>query len=217
MCMLYLDLKISKDSSSSLSTVCLTTAIWNVNHIKKVSLFWKSCRTCIRSTFEGVLIKKQKQREMKTLTSAVVQGTKIWKLHVFLRSSQASPQWQSVCKVSKRASLFVASLEQLCSLLFPLDHICYSGWIPVFIHELKLLKVPDPCSCTISQLRELYYSVVSYTPQLHGPLCGNLHLLQQLYAMAWGPRDNLVTKNILSLKENLNNTYIAFPVHKFLV
>ena len=153
MCMLYLDLKISKDSSSSLSTVCLTTAIWNVNHIKKVSLFWKSCRTCIRSTFEGVLIKKQKQREMKTLTSAVVQGTKIWKLHVFLRSSQASPQWQSVCKVSKRASLFVASLEQLCSLLFPLDHIRYSGWIPVFIHELKLLDVSDPGSYTISQLQ----------------------------------------------------------------
>ena len=40
--------------------------------------------------------------------------------------------------------LFVASLEQLCPLLFSLYHIHYSRWIPVFNHELKLLKVSDP-------------------------------------------------------------------------
>ena len=39
--------------------------------------------------------------------------------------------------------LFVASLKQLCPLLFALDHIHYSRWIPVFIHDLKLLKVSD--------------------------------------------------------------------------
>ena len=33
--------------------------------------------------------------------------------------------------------LFVASLKQLCPLLFALDHIHYSRWIPVFILDLK--------------------------------------------------------------------------------
>ena len=40
--------------------------------------------------------------------------------------------------------LLVASLEQLCPLLFALDHTQYSRCIPVFIHDLKLLKVSDP-------------------------------------------------------------------------
>ena len=37
--------------------------------------------------------------------------------------------------------LFVASLEELCPLLFALD---YLRWVTVFIHDLKLLKVSDP-------------------------------------------------------------------------
>ena len=40
--------------------------------------------------------------------------------------------------------LFVASLKQLCPLLFALDHIHYYRWIPVFILNLKLLNVSDP-------------------------------------------------------------------------
>ena len=40
--------------------------------------------------------------------------------------------------------LFVASLKQLCPLLFALDHIHYSRWILVFILDLKLLNVSDP-------------------------------------------------------------------------
>ena len=33
--------------------------------------------------------------------------------------------------------LFVASIKQLCPLLFALDHIHYSRWIPVFILDLR--------------------------------------------------------------------------------
>ena len=40
--------------------------------------------------------------------------------------------------------LFVASLEELCPLLFALDHIHYSRWVSVSIYDLKLLKVSDP-------------------------------------------------------------------------
>lgn len=40
--------------------------------------------------------------------------------------------------------LFVATLEKLCPLLFALDHVHYSRWVPVFVHDLKMLKVSDP-------------------------------------------------------------------------
>ena len=40
--------------------------------------------------------------------------------------------------------LFTAVLEEACPLIFALDHTHYSRWVPVFVHELKLLKVSDP-------------------------------------------------------------------------
>ena len=39
--------------------------------------------------------------------------------------------------------LFIATLEKLCPIVFALDHVHYSRWLPVFVHELKL-KVADP-------------------------------------------------------------------------
>ena len=49
-------------------------------------------------------------------------------------------------KLMKEASfdLLLSSLEELWPLLFSLDHIHYFRWIPVFIHDLKLLKAFDP-------------------------------------------------------------------------
>lgn len=40
--------------------------------------------------------------------------------------------------------LFVSSLEELCPILFSLDHTHYARWIPVFVNDLKVLKVTDP-------------------------------------------------------------------------
>ena len=40
--------------------------------------------------------------------------------------------------------LFIATLDKLCSIVFALDHVHYSRWLPVFVHELKLLKIADP-------------------------------------------------------------------------
>ena len=39
--------------------------------------------------------------------------------------------------------LFIAALEKLCLIVFALDHTHYSRWLPVFVHELKLLKITD--------------------------------------------------------------------------
>ena len=39
--------------------------------------------------------------------------------------------------------LFIATLEKLCPIVFALDHVHYSRWLPVFVHELKLLKVAE--------------------------------------------------------------------------
>ena len=40
--------------------------------------------------------------------------------------------------------MFISFLEKLCPLLFALDHYQYSRWLPVLIHDLKLLKIKDP-------------------------------------------------------------------------
>ena len=40
--------------------------------------------------------------------------------------------------------LFISSLEELCPILFSLDHTHYARWIPVFVNDLKILKVSDP-------------------------------------------------------------------------
>ena len=41
-------------------------------------------------------------------------------------------------------TLFIASLENICPLLFSLDHVHYSRWLPVFVHDIKMLKITDP-------------------------------------------------------------------------
>ena len=56
--------------------------------------------------------------------------------------------------------LLVVSLEQLCPLQFALDHIHYSKWLPVFMHDLKLLKILDPALYhSFSKGRENWYSI----------------------------------------------------------
>ena len=42
----------------------------------------------------------------------------------------------------KRFSLYVEVLEKLTPLFFALDHVNYSSWMPVHIHDMKSLPEP---------------------------------------------------------------------------
>ena len=133
-------------SSYGLKTVGLSTAVCDVNHIKKS----RYSGQVLASVLNTLLVDAHK--EAMSLGDSTEDFEK-WKtqqhgdsfeyfygllthllnVNLFVRSIREAS-----------FDLFVASLEELCPLLLALDHIHYSRWVPVFIHDLKLLKASDP-------------------------------------------------------------------------
>ena len=69
--------------------------------------------------------------------------------------------------------LFIATLEKLCPIMFALDHTHYSRWLPVFVHELKLLKITDPK--LFEKFQEGYFVVRKSKTKFSSIACDQAH------------------------------------------
>ena len=105
-----------------LSTVGLSTAMCDVNYIKKAAVY---------KSKDFYLWCKEQEEESFIYFFGILKH--LLNINQLVRSIREAS-----------FDLFVASLKQLCPLLFALHHIHYSRWIPVFILDLKLLNVSDP-------------------------------------------------------------------------
>ena len=121
-------------STSGLSTVGLSTAMCDVNNIKKA----RYCGQVVAPVLNTLLMDAYKEaraagdksddfdewcKEQKDESFIYFSGIlkHLLNINLFVRSLREAS-----------FDLFITSLEQLCPLLFALDHIHYSRWIPVF-------------------------------------------------------------------------------------
>ena len=161
MCMLYLDLKISKDSSSSLSTVCLTTAIWNVNHIKKSHYSGKVVEPVLGALLRGCLSRSKSSERWRLWQVQWCKGQKYESFMYFF----------GVLKHLLNDNLFVRSLREhhcLLHLLSSFVHF-FSPWITFVILAGYLFLFTSLSSSMCLILAPILYHSFSMG---HGPLCG---------------------------------------------
>ena len=132
-------------SSNGLKTVGLSTAVCDVNHIKKS----RYSGQVLASVLNTLLVDAYKEAmsggdPMKYSETSKTQehSDSFEYFHGLLKHLLSVNLFvRSIREASFELS--VASLEELCPPLFALDHIHYSRRVPVFIHELKLLKMSD--------------------------------------------------------------------------
>lgn len=130
--------------SSGLSTVGLVTAMCDVNNIKKARYTCQVVGPVLQSFLDDAYLAStdglaydlwvEKQKEA-SITFKYYHELIQHLIHInlFVRSLREA-----------NFDLFLSSLEKLCPLFFALDHVHYARWVPVFIHDLKLLKTKDP-------------------------------------------------------------------------
>ena len=128
--------------SAGVLMIGITTAFCDVNNIKKA----RYARQVMAPVLQTLLHDSYRESTGKT----TVDGLELWvteqddtnfkyfygilkhllKINVFISSIR-----------NAQFDLFISSLEELCPILFSLDH---THWIPVFVNDLKILKVSDP-------------------------------------------------------------------------
>ena len=130
--------------SAGLKTVGLMSSLCNVNSLKKARYGGQVIGPVIYSFLVEVY--------QQTTGANDETGLKAW------ADEQESPMFRYLIGVLDHImnvnllvkshnevnfELFIATLEKLCPIVFALDHVHYSRWLPVFVHELKLLKVAE--------------------------------------------------------------------------
>ena len=130
--------------SAGLSTVGLVTAMCDVNHIKKARYTCQVVGPVLQSLLEDAFSATQEESSLDEWTDQKKETSTIFKyycgllehlrhINLFVRSLREA-----------NFELFISSLEKVCPLFFALDHYNYARWVPVFVHDLKLLKTKDP-------------------------------------------------------------------------
>ena len=124
--------------SAGVLMIGITTAFCDVNNIKKAryagqvmapvlqTLLHDSYRESIeKTTVDGLelWVTEQDETNFKYFYGILKH---LLKINVFISSIR-----------NAQFDLFISSLEELCPILFSLDHTHYARWIPVFVNDLK--------------------------------------------------------------------------------